>query len=165
MLPRDISPAMKCWGHNVDKDDAAYEGFHQHCRSEEYIFLQDDFHTGNFSYDYEWMLTSKLNPLQFYTAVERRFQHPSPDNTDDEDHVTNYRCTTDFVAVDDTPWKSSICVRRYKDYPDLHDATLVMVSLKDNERAALIKMAVTGISHKRALDLFEKLMRSVTWDH
>jgi hypothetical protein len=40
-----------------------------------------------------------------------------------------------------------------------------MVSLKDNERAALIKMAVTGISHKRALDLFEKLMRSVTWDH
>jgi serine protease Do len=173
MLPRDISPAMKCWGHNVDKDDAAYEGFHQHCRSEEYIFLEDDLHTGNFSYDYEWLLTSKLNPLQFYTAVERRFRHPLPDNADedtesddnddDDDHVTNYRCTTDFVAVDHTSWKASICMRRYKEYPDLNDASLMLVSLKDNKRAALIKMAATGISHRRALDLFEKLMRSVTW--
>jgi serine protease Do len=163
MLPRELSPAMKCWGHNVDKDDAAYEGFHQHCRSEEYIFLEDDFHTGNFSYDYEWMLTSKLNPLQFYAAVESRFTHPSPDNTIEKDHVTNYRCVTDFISVADSSWKASICLRRYKEYTGLHDATLVMASLNENARAAVVRMAATGITRKRALALFEKLFRSVTW--
>lgn len=163
MLPRDLSPAMKCWGHNVDDDDVAFEGFHQHCRSEEYLFIEDDFYTGNFSYSYEWMTTKKLNPLQFYTAVEDRYSHTPQDNAGDKKHVTNHRCVTDFVELDGTPWKASICLRRYKHYAGLHDASLVLVSLNANDRAAVIRMAATGIGRKPALGLFGKLMRSVTW--
>jgi serine protease Do len=163
MLPRDLSPALKCWGHNVDDDDIAYESFHQHCRSEEYLFIEDDLYTGNFSYDYEWLHSEKLNPLQFYTAVEKRFAHPSQRNAQDKEHVTNHHCVTDFVQVAATPWKVSICLRRYKEYPGLHDASLVMVSLKANDRAALIKMKATGIGKKRALGIFEKLIRSIAW--
>jgi serine protease Do len=162
-VPRDLSPAMKCWGDNVDDDDRAYEAFHQHCRSEEYLFLADDFYTGNFAYDYEWMRTTKLNPLQFYTAVEKRFTHRAQDNTDDKANVTNHRCKTDFVALAGAPWKVSMCLRRYKDYEGLHDASLVMVSLRANDRAAVIKMSATGIGKQRALAIFEKLGRRVRW--
>ncbi|MFT4584771.1 MAG: serine protease Do [Gammaproteobacteria bacterium] len=163
MLPRKVSPAMKCWGHNIDNDDIAYESFHQHCRSEEYLFLEDDLHTGNFSYSYEWMTTDSLNALQFYTAAEQRFQHISHSNVDDESHVTNYNCVTNFVDVDSSSWKASICLRRYKEYEGLHDASLVMVSLHSNDRAAVIKMGATGIGRARALEMFGKLMRSVKW--
>jgi hypothetical protein len=164
-LPRELSPDMKCWGHNIDDDDGevAYAGFHQHCRSEEYLFLEDDFYTGNFSYDYEWMTTSELNALQFYTAVEKRFKHPAGDNTDNEDHVGEYRCVTDFVALAGAPWKASICLRRYKEYAALQDASLVAVSLAAADRAAVVKMAATGIERKRALELFGKLLAAVTW--
>lgn len=116
MLPRKLSPAMKCWGHNIDDDDIAYESFHQHCRSEEYLFLEDDFYTGNFSYSYEWMTTESLNAMQFYAAAGERFTHSSHSNADDESHVTNHRCVTEFVDIDNSSWKASICLRRYKEY-------------------------------------------------
>ena len=163
MLPRKISPAMKCWGHNIDNDDIAYESFHQHCRSQEYLFLEDDFHTGNFTYSYEWVTTDSLNPMQFYAAAEQRFQHVSHSNVNDESHVTNYNCVTDFVDIDNSSWKASVCLRRYKEYEGLHDASLVMLSLHNNDRAAVINMGATGISRNRALELFGKMMRSVKW--
>ena len=153
-LPRDLSPAMKCWGHNIDDDDIAYESFHQHCRSEEYLFLDSDLYTGNFSYSYEWMTTESLNAMQFYTAAQERFKHSSHGDTYDESHVTNHRCFSDFVNLDDSPWKASVCLRQYKEYEGLHDASLVMVSLSGNKRAAIIKMAATGLGRgcvKRAV--------------
>ncbi|MSR16020.1 MAG: hypothetical protein EXR86_16020 [Gammaproteobacteria bacterium] len=109
------------------------------------------------------MHTAELNSLQFYTAVEKRFVHSVQRNADDKKHVTNHRCVTDFVKVAGTSWKTSICLRRYKDYPGLHDASLIMVSLKTNDRAAVIKMKATGISKQRARGLFEKLIRAIAW--
>lgn len=163
MLPRDLSPAMKCWGHNVDDDDVAYEGFHQHCRSEEYLFLEDDLYTGDFSYSYEWMTTEKLNRLQFYTAVERRFEPSGHGNAEDEKAVGRHHCVTDFIDIDGSAWKAALCLRRYKDYAGLHDASLVLVSLAANDRAAVIRMAATGIGRQPALGLFGKLMHAITW--
>jgi serine protease Do len=162
-LPRDLSPDMKCWGHAIDDEEVAYEGFHQHCRSEEYLFLEDDFHTGNFAYDYEWMTTRKLNALQFYHAVERRFRHATGGNTQGEDHVGEYRCVTDFVALTGASWKTSICLRAYKEYAGLHDASLVAVSLAAADRAAVVKMAATGIARRQALALFGKFLRAIAW--
>ena len=111
------------------------------------------------------MTTDRLNPLQFYTAVEDRYTHTSQDNAGDKKHVTKHRCVTDFVQLDGTQWKASICLRGYKQYAGLHDASLVLVSLKANNRAAVIRMAATGIGRQPALGLFGKLMRSITWAH
>lgn len=162
-LPRQLSPALKCWGHNVDKEEIDYKGFHQHCASQEYLYLADDFYTGDFSYSYEWMEAGQLNPFQFYTAVTRRFTHASHDNVDDEEHVTNHRCTTDFVRIDDTPWKASVCLRRYREYPGLNDASLTLVSLRSSGKAAVIRLAAAGIQQRRARALFRKVMHAIRW--
>lgn len=163
-LPRGLSPAMKCWGHNVEGKDKPYSGFHQHCRSEEYLYLRDDFYTGNFSYDFEWMTSIDLNPVQFYAAVQSRFVHTSVSNTHDEEHVTPFACNTGVVSLDEVPWKSSVCVRQYKDHAGLHDALLTLASLHSNDRAAVVRMSATGISRAHALNLFTKLMNSIAWD-
>ena len=165
LLPREISPNMKCWGHNIDDEesDVAYDAFHQHCRSEEYLFIKSGFYTANFSYDYEWITAKGLNPLQFYSAVESRFTHATTDNVDDEDDVTDYGCVTDFVEIDGTSWKSSICLRRYREYDGLHDASLVMASLLNGGRAAVIRMAAAGIERQNAFEMFRKLMKSARW--
>lgn len=163
MLPHDLSPAMKCWGHNVDDEDTHYEAFHQHCESEEYIYLKDEFYTGNFSYDFEWMKTDSLNPLQFYTAVQERFDHRSPGNAYDEDDVTDFGCETQFVEIAEGAWRVSTCLRRYKNFEKLYDASLVIVSLKANDRAAVVKMSATGASRENSLAMFDKLIRSISW--
>ncbi len=38
-----------------------------------------------------------------------------------------------------------------------------MVSLKENEKAAVIKMSMTGTSRDNSLAMFEKLLRQVSW--
>lgn len=162
-LPHELSPAMKCWGHNIDDDEVEYEAFHQHCQSEEYIYLKDGFYTGNFSYDFEWMKTDSLNPLQFYTAVQERFNHDAVGNAYDEEDVTEFACRTRFVQVAAEPWRASTCLRQYREFERLYDATLVMVSLKENEKAAVVKMSMTGTSRDNSLAMFEKLLRQVSW--
>jgi len=162
-LPRDLSPSLKCWGQNTETKESDYSRFHQQCQSQEYLFLTEDFYTGDFSYSYEWLNAGRLNPFQFYTAVTHRYTHTSLENVDDAEQVTNFRCTTDFVRIDGTAWKASICLRRYLEYPGLNDASLVLVSLHSNRDAAIIRMAAAGIHRERALALFQKLMRAIEW--
>lgn len=163
MLPQELNSSMKCWGHNVDDEDAEYQAFHQHCQSEEYIYIKDSFYTGNFSYDYEWLTTDRLNPLQFYTAVQNRFTHQSAGNAYQQEDVTEFSCETGFVDIANSNWKVSTCLRRYKEFQSIYDATLLLVSLSKKRSAAVIKMGVTGSSKDHATDIFEKLIRSISW--
>ncbi|MBT6277287.1 MAG: trypsin-like peptidase domain-containing protein [Chromatiales bacterium] len=164
-LPKDLNPTMKCWGHNIDNSDnkRAYEAFHQHCTSEEFLYLTDDFYTGNFAYDFEWMTTKNLNPLQFYTAVQSRFTHNTPDNTYSDTHVSPYACKTDFIELDERRWKGSVCLRSYLNHAGMYDAMLVLGSAHLPDRAAVIRMTATGVSRPKALALFSKLMRAIKW--
>ena len=162
-LPHDLNAAMKCWGHNVDDEDIEYEAFHQHCRSEEYIYLDSGFYTGNFTYDYEWIESESLNAMQFYSVVESRFTHGDAGNAYYEEDTTSFSCESDFVEINDITWKVSSCFRRYLEFSSLYDATLLMVSLNDNNSAAVLKMGATGVSKTNALKLFEKLMGATQW--
>lgn len=162
-LPRDLSPSLKCWGQHFDNEDTGYARIQQNCQSQEYLYLGEDFYTGDLAYTYEWLTAGSLNRFQFYTAVTRRFTHSAPDNAEDEEQVTNFACTTDFVRLAGTPWKASICLRRYRDFPALHDATLALASLHSNHEAAIVRMTVTGIERDRALALFRKTMDAIAW--
>ena len=162
-LPQDLSPAMKCWGHNEDEEEEQYQAFHQHCQSEEYIYLKDNFYTGNFSYDFEWMSTQALNALQFYSVAEQQFNHPSAGNAYREEDVTEFSCETNFVEISGSTWRTSTCVRQYKNFPRLVDATLLLLALERADTTALIKMSVTGISWDNARSMIGKMMKSISW--
>lgn len=162
-LPHDLNSSMKCWGHNIDEEDIEYEAFHQHCQSEENIFIESSFYTGNFAYDYEWISSETLNSFQFYSAVQSRFSHRNLYNTYDEKHVSDYSCETNFVNIKGSNWKASTCLRQYKEFQKIYDATLLLVSLNDNKAAAILKMSSTGVSKDNATAMFGKLIRSISW--
>ncbi len=165
LLPHELSPSMKCWGHSSEEEDEKYQSSHQHCHSEDEIFLHPDFYTGQFYYDYEWMTTTKLNSFQFYRAVEERFNHRALRNVNDEDYVSDYVCHTNFVAIEQRSWKASSCFRSYKDYKELYDAFILLASVSDEHRAAVIKMGASGISKRLAVGMFKKLLTHIKWTH
>ena len=162
-LPKKMSPSLKCWGHTADEKDIKYYSFHQHCKSEDVIFIEGDFYTGEFYYDYEWFETKQLNRFQLYHTLEERFEHPSLYNTSDKEHISEFICHTDFVDIDKSSWKVATCLREYKAYQGLFDAQLLMASVGMNDRAMLIKAGATGISDANALALFKRIMGSVKW--
>jgi hypothetical protein len=163
MLPSKLDDSLKCWGHTVDDEDILYEGVHQHCQSQDEIYLDDSLSTGSFSYDYEWMSTDAMNRFRFYGLMESRYTHKSPGNSNKEEDSTNYTCHTDFVALDGRPWRMSACTRAYRDYAGLYDALLLMASVGNNDRGVIIRLGAAGISRENALGLLEKFTGSIAW--
>ncbi len=163
MLPQKISDTLKCWGHTVEDDDLLYESFHQHCQSNDAIYIEDDFYTGQFEYDYEWLETEELNTFQFYNALERRFNHKSQHSGSDEEDVSEYQCNTNIVKIAGSRWKVSSCFRAYQSYDDLYDALLLLAALDNSNSSAVLKASATGISQNSATALFAKLMGAIAW--
>lgn len=162
-LPEKMADSLKCWGHTLDDEEDLFSSFHRHCRTEDQIFVRSGFYTSNFSYDYEWITTDELNRFQFYTAVKGRFQHNTISSAPDKKHITNYSCHNDFIKLAGHEWKISSCFRAYKKYQGLYDALLLIASADINDKAAVIKVGVSGINRSNALALFKKISEAIQW--
>ena len=168
-VANNISDSLKCWGHSTDNKDedtgeAKYKGAHQHCITEDEIYIGSGLSLGQFYYDFEWITSDDLNPFQFYTVVEQRFEHGSLNNTYLEKYVTDFTCVDDFISLTEHSWKISTCFRAYKDYPDLFDSQLLMVSVDGEQEALVAKIGAVGISRDNATLLFKRFMESISWN-
>jgi serine protease Do len=164
-IPDKLEGSLNCWGHSVDEEDIFYEAAHQHCKSEDVIFVSSDIYVGNFRYDFELMDTQVLNRFQFYTLLETRFDHRSSRSAADIDEVSAYRCHDDELALESGTWKISTCMRAYKKFSGLLDASMVMVSVDHSAKAAVVRVTASGISSENALTLFREISEAVAWTH
>ncbi len=167
LLPGKISNSMKCWGHTQDKEDLLYKAVHQHCHSQDIIYLSNNMYTGTFFYEYEWITSEKLNRFQFYNFMQERFTHRNLSNVSYKEDATNYICETGFVEIDNNSWKVSSCLRAYKKYSGLFDMLLLYASVDMNNKGAIIKTGATGISRENANHFTKKITDSIKWinDH
>lgn len=165
VIPVNLHESLKCWGHTVDEDNIKYEGVHQHCKSEDQIYVSNSLYVGSFKYDVELISTDELNRFQFYTFLEERFTHSNFGNTWDADEVTNYDCHDGLVSLESGSWKVSTCLRAYKKYEGLYDASMVMVSTDHVDYAAIVKVGASGASAENSTALFKRIMEAVSWKH
>lgn len=162
-VPVRLAPNLRCWGHTKDDEKVYFVGVHQHCQSEDSIYVSGKLYTGQLTYDYEWITTDRLNPFQFYQAVSTRFKHRHPNSSKDEEEIGNFDCRQHMVGVAGQRWQVSSCFRRYLKYEGLFDASLAMVSIDRNDEALLVKFAASGISRQNAVNLFKRVMESIEW--
>lgn len=163
LVPDKLHESLKCWGHSVDEEDIKYQAAHQHCQSEDQIFISKSLYVGDFGYSFELINTDELNPFQFYNMLEERYQHTGFSNTYDKEEVSNFACHSDTVALESGAWKVSTCFRRYKKFLGLYDASMIMVSQDGNEQAAIVKMNASGVSLENANTMFRQLAEAVSW--
>ena len=162
-VPGKLADSLRCWGHTADEEDIKYDAVHQHCQSEDQIFISGELYVGDFNYDIELISTTQLNRYQFYNLVEERFTHRALYNASTGEDITNYRCHTDVVHMDSGNWKISSCLRAYKDYSGLFDASLIMASTDFTQQAAIVKISATAITASNAEAIFRRIMESVEW--
>ena len=162
-IPTNLSPNLRCWGHTTDDKDDFYIGTHQHCRSNDSIYVSNKLYTGRITYDYEWITTEQLNPFQFYQAVSNRFKHGRLYSSSDEDEISEFSCHLDTVDIKNLRWKVSTCFRQYKKYDGLFDSSMTMVTIDHNQKAMLVKYSATGISSENAIRLYKRIMEAIEW--
>lgn len=164
-IPGKLAESLRCWGHSVDKtdEDKKYTAAHQHCRTEDNIFVSQKLYVGDFQYDFELINTDQLNRFQFYSLLQEQFSHQTFANTNDKEQVAKFTCDDDLVRINDHRWKVSTCMRGYKKYKGLVDASMTMVSMDFAHRAAVVTVSASGISVENAVAVFQYIAESVKW--
>jgi len=164
-LPGEITDSIKCWGQTDDKKENLYNAVHEYCYSQDQLYISQDLFTGTLFYEYEWLDSTKMNRFQFYNLMEREYDNDGHNNASEEDDITNYDCSTDFIDIGGRAWKSTSCIRAYKNYRGLYDMLLLLASTDRNHKGLILKAGATGVSKKNALLLIKKFTGSATWTH
>ncbi len=125
LIPSEITPSVKCWGDSYDEENALMVKVKTSCRSSDHIFMSNNMNTGYYEHWFSHHKSKGLNTFRLYNHIENDLKFASSfadsfffDNENKED-LTKFQCHTDFVKVAGQTWKTSLCVRQYKDFKQL----------------------------------------------
>ncbi|BBM01892.1 S1C family serine protease [Microbulbifer sp. GL-2] len=178
MVVGEIVPAIKCWGNTQDDDESPIKRIDKGCTGQDVIFLSDEFNTGRVEYEFFWLEADDLLPARFYAEYEQQMSTFYPGNSAGEEDVTNFRCRQGFTSQPRTgngpiskPDRSkkpliartSYCVRRYKDFPDLYDIFFLSLSVDQKNRALVSHFTLSGFTQESADAFTEKFTSEIQW--
>ena len=75
--------------------------------------------------------------------------------------MTDFECETRFVDLARRRWKTSFCVRRYRQYPDIWDMWLFMAMVGGDREGVLVSLNAEGVSRDSARALARRFMREM----
>lgn len=167
-VPDAIDSSIKCWGESHDAKDRRYEESRINCSGNDSIYILHNKYTASIEYGYSWIESLDLNRFQLYSQVEDingfgSYSFSYLDDSWSKDEVTPFACKTSFVDSGGGTWRLVYCTRAYRNFPELYDTGLLMVSVDRNDRNLSAELAATGISKVNAKKLTEQFIRSVTW--
>ena len=162
-VPAELMNYFKCWGKTDNEEDKQYKHTYSACASSDSIYVTSQFNTGNIDFRYDWYEADKLNQFQFYTLYENKFAGSYSTNQAGKEDVTNYRCNTKFVTINQQHWKAALCFRQYKKFTRLYDLALTMALIDKPKQGLLVNVNVAGISRQNAMQFVGKYMGSIEW--
>ncbi|SDJ95113.1 S1C family serine protease [Microbulbifer yueqingensis] len=178
MVVGEILPAIQCWGNTEEDEDNPVKRIDKGCTGQDVVFLADDFNTGRVEYEFFWFQAEDLLPARFYSEYERQMSSFFPGNDAGEEDVTDFRCKQAFTrqprkvspgvpkAANNKPpviARTSYCVRRYRDFPDLYDVFYISLSVDRENRALVSHFTLSGFTEESAEAFTEKFTSEIQW--
>ncbi|MCO1333576.1 serine protease [Microbulbifer sp. OS29] len=174
----DIIPAIKCWGNTEESEDNPIKRIDKGCAGQDVIFLSDEFDTGKVEYEFFWLEAEDLLTARFYAEYEGQMDAFFPGNSAGEKDVTNFRCQQGFTAQprgeepsaskperkqEPLIARTSYCVRRYKNFPDLYDIFFLSLSVDQKNRALVSHFTLSGFTQESADAFSQKFTSEIQW--
>lgn len=168
----EIVPSIQCWGNTHEGNDIPITRIDKGCTGQDVVYLNDSFNTGRVEYEFFWLEAEDLQPSRFYSEYEQQMSSFFPGNTAGEDDVTNFRCQQKFTSQrldkedeNRAPVvaRTSYCVRRYKDFPDLYDVFYLSLSVNRKDRALVSHFTLSGFTRESAAAFTEKFTSEIQW--
>ena len=162
-VPAELDKSVRCWdASRRPKPDDLSRSFFTRCSNEDDIFLSDRLSVGSINYEYLWIDSKKLNPARFYRRYEKLNSSILASQAGKRD-VTNFTCHTDFVAIAEQSFKTTICRRDYIKYKGLSDILFTTALVGHDKKGFIFNMDITGTDAKAALQLFKKMLETFQW--
>lgn len=171
LIPIIDVPFIRCWGDsNADKADALILGVVANCALNEKTYLSSRFFTSSVEIEYKYMQANNLSDNKFYHLYERQISQAGAGNKAGKDDVSEFQCQHDLVKPESTEVtpssinnKSILCVRAYKDYPELFDVLYLGATVDKNQQALVSHFTLAGVNQKNAMAFTGKFIKAVTW--
>ncbi|WP_345550165.1 serine protease [Microbulbifer aestuariivivens] len=171
----EIVPAIQCWGNTQEDDDNPVTRIDKGCTGQDVIYLSESFNTGRIEYEFFWLEAKEdLLPTRFYNYYEQQMNRFAPGNDAGEDDVTAFKCRQSFTEQprpagengeqnDPIIARTSYCVRRYKQFPDLYDIFYLSLSVDKEDRALVSHFTLSGFTKESAAAFSEKFTSEIQW--
>ena len=162
-VPGVISPTVRCWDASPKpKPERLYQELNIQCKNENDIYLTDRLEVGKIIYEYSWLESDQLAAQRFYRQY--RAQNSSQfGSRAKQDDVERFRCTTHFVDVNGQDFKSTVCVRDYKNYPRLSDVLFTAAMVGKPNRGFIFNLDLSGTDFAAALRLITRFLEEIRW--
>jgi hypothetical protein len=163
-LPGVISPTVRCWDNSAKLGaQARYRRFQIRCSNQNHVYLDaDNQFVGRLVYEYYWLESDDLNPIQFYNLYES-LNKDQIDTKPGRDIVTNFNCDTWFIEVSSQQLKSNLCRREYREYPGLSDVLFTAALIGHADKGFFITLTATGVDFDSTLPLIRRFLEHTEW--
>ena len=156
------APFFRCWGDADREDRQTFETTSHSCSTQDEIYLDRNQTTGAVTVDHELITTTKLNAPRFFALYTQRF---SNDNAPygNEEYVTKWECVTRNVQNDKTQMRTALCLRRYRKFGELYDASLQLAVLGRADVGLVSTLNMSGVTYDNVQKLTAQYLRHVSW--
>jgi len=159
----ELADWMSCWGNSLQNPTDELKQVYYQCQSQDDIFLSDALSTGVIRFQHDLMSAEGLNPLRFYNQLEQRSYYPQLRLEGNEETVSRYHCQSGFLSHSKLDFKSTFCVRSYRQLPGIYDAYFYLTSLVDDHEALQSTLVLAGFSWENLVKLSEAFVSSISW--
>jgi len=162
-VPGAISPTVRCWDASIKpKPEYLYRRFSISCKNENDIYLTNKLEVGKILYEYIWVETEQLEPLRFY-RLYRALNSSQFGSRAGKDDVERFLCDTRFVDVNGLDFKTTICARRYKNYPELSDILFTAAMTGKKDTGFIFNLDLSGTDFAAANQLIVRFLEELKW--
>ncbi len=163
-LPGVISPTVRCWDNSSKLSAVArYKRYQIRCANQNHVYLDEENQfVGRLVYEYYWLESDELNPIQFYNLYES-LNKDQVNSKLGRDVVSNFNCQTWFIEVSSQEMKSNLCRREYLEYPGMSDVLFTTALTGHADKGFFISLILTGVDFDSTLPLIQRFLEDAEW--
>ena len=163
-LPGVISPTVRCWDNSAKLGaQARYRRYQIRCANKNHVYLdEDNKFVGRLIYEYFWLESEELNPIQFYNLYEN-LNKDQIETKPNRDIVSNFNCRTWFIELSGQELKSNLCRREYVEYEGMSDVLFTAALTGHKSRGFFITLILTGVAYESTLPLIQRFLEHSKW--
>jgi len=158
-VPPDVF--MRCWGSSELSRTGGLDLERSDCVMDTRIFV-GDFNTGALSVRHESYDGNKLGPLRFAARYSQSFRNEAFSRLRSE-HQTRPQCHEDYVDRAGLPLRAVVCLRAYKQLPQLYDVSVLVATLDQAQAGVQGRFDAQGVSFPNALRLSRHYLEAYAW--
>lgn len=155
------SEQVRCWGSSNSKLDLPYQMDQVNCSMESAVFVSSQIETGQIAIHYRRLQSAKLGLLPFSALSSKLFKQQELGGSKDL-RLTAPQCIEQFVSNGKLPMRAVLCVRAYRQFPELYNFSLLTASTDDSRMSLQGRVDANGVSYQNGLRISRIFLDSVS---